>query len=255
MMGLPFDDPTVHTAEFYIDTITRVDDARRPVRLGVHEGRLGHDRSAHLLRDRGRAPEDPAARGAALAAHARHGLARRGAVHGGHRGRRGWRGPVGAADGLGHRAARRPVAVARAEGHRLRARHRRQPDGRAREDAERGAGGVRLRPDDDDRRRARGGLPDAGRRHRPQRPHDEGGRHPRPVQRGARRVPGRGEGGRRVDERHAGQPAVLAAGVLQRAARPLEEDRGRVRPCRARLLRPAAAAARPRGGRRSPRSS
>ena len=75
--------------------------------------------------------------------------------------------------------------------------------------------------------------------------------HPRPIQRGAGRVPGRREGRRRLDERHARQPAVLAAGVQQRAARPLEEDRttATARPCSA-----TSAARRCRPTRRSSRS-
>ena len=85
--------------------------------------------------------------------------------------------------------------------------------------------------------RPRARLPDAGRRDRSQRPHDGQGRHPRTLQRGAGGVAGRRRGRRRVDQRHAGQPAVLAAGLQQRPVRALEEDRRRLRQGRARLLR------------------
>ena len=115
------------------------------------------------------------------------------------------------------------------QGHGVHARHRRRQAIGDREHARRGADGLRLQPDDDDRRRARAGLPDAGRRDRPQRPHDGEGRDPREVRRGAGRVPGGGGGRRRVDQRDAGKPAVLAPGLQQRAVRALEEDRSRLR--------------------------
>ena len=92
------------------------------------------------------------------------------------------------------------------------------------------------------------GLPHAGRRHRPERPHDGEGRNPGQVLGSSGRIPGGGGSRRRLDQRDAGQPAVLAPGLQQRHVRPLGEDGSRVRKGRPGLLRQDAAAAGSGGG-------
>jgi hypothetical protein len=248
LMGLPFESDTVHTPEFYIDIGRQILDSGMHIdsiclkdASGTTDPMTIYQTAVGLKKIM--PPELP------LWMHT-HDTASTGvacymaAIHGG-------------ADGVD--LAVRPLASgdvaadARSLAHALKgtgydldmdvdrlARHRVHAGGAAR--------GLRLQPHHHHARRPRPGLPHARRRHRAQRPHDGQGRDPGPLRRGAGRVPGGGGSRRRVDQRDAGKPAVLAAGLQQRHVRPLGEDRGGLRQGRARLLRPTPLSPGPEGG-------
>ncbi len=223
------------------------------LRRGTHrqplpQGCERHLRSANRLRDHGGDPQADAARDASLAPHPRHREHGGGVLHGRHRGGSGRHRSLGASLGQRHRAAGRAIDGSRFEGDRLLARHRSGFYECHRRLPHRPAQRLRLQPGHHDRRRAGGRLPHAGGRHRPQRAHDGEGGDSGKVRRRAGRVPG-GRGGRRsLDQRHSGQPTILAPGVQQRSLRALGADRGRLRPRGAGLFRQDPAASRPDGG-------
>ena len=114
--------------------------------------------------------------------------------------------------------------------------------------ARRGAEGLRVQPDHDHRGCPGGGFPDAGRGDRPQRAHDGRPRASWTSTATCSRSSRWWWKRRGLDQRDPGKPAVLAAGLQQRAPRPLEEDRPRLRPLGARLLRPSPAGSRSGSG-------
>ena len=152
LMGLPFKDDTVHTAEFYIDVIKKLLDRGVHIDSVCMKDASGTTDPKTCYDTASRSQEDPPTRGHPVAAHPRHGVDGGVLLHGRNRRRRRRHRPLRPADGIRDRATRCALDVACPQGHRLFARHRPHQDGRDREHAQRGPGGLRLQPGDDDSR-------------------------------------------------------------------------------------------------------
>ena len=181
MMGLPFDSDKVHTAEFYVNIIREL--LKRDILFhsvcmkdasGTTDPRTCYETAKGLKKIL--PPE------VILWQHTHDTASMAVACY--------MAGIDGGVDGIdlschpmasGTVSARGPLDVARPQGDRLLPRHRRHQDGHDSEHAGGGPQGLRLQPRDHHRRRPGRRLPHAGRRDRPQRPHDEGGGHPQQV--------------------------------------------------------------------------